>query len=184
MTVIAERGDLVIRRMRDEDDEYQRIVEWRNRPHVREWWDPDDLDLTVEAASVEYSARTLPGSSTVSCIIEFRSRPVGYIQFYAWDEYEEGAQTIGLPPADGTWGLDIFIGEPDLIDRGIGSAAVDLLCGHLFDARGASSVRIVVAMDNARALRAYEKAGFRRMTRVLDTDTRGGSRVESWLLVR
>jgi hypothetical protein len=78
----------------------------------------------------------------------------------------------------------VFIGESDLIDRGVGSSVVDLLSRYLFNERGASRVMFAVALDNARALRAYEKAGFAREGRVLDTDLRNEQRVESWLLVR
>ncbi len=51
--VIATDGDVVIRRMRDNPDDYALIVGWRNRPHVREWWDPDDPPLTVDDAIEE-----------------------------------------------------------------------------------------------------------------------------------
>ena len=37
---------------------------------------------------------------------------------------------------------------------------------------------------NTRALRAYEKAGFAREGRALDTDVKNGRRVDSWVLVR
>jgi RimJ/RimL family protein N-acetyltransferase len=159
------------------------MVRWRNAPHVREWWDPDEAPLTLEGSRKLYGPRTGSGTET-SCIIELDGLPVGYIQFYPWDEEPEAIDGMALPSTAGAWGLDIFIGEPDLINRGIGTRAVDLLCRSLFRDRGASAVMIVAAADNARALRAYEKAGFVRRARVLDTDTRGGERVESSALVR
>jgi aminoglycoside 6'-N-acetyltransferase len=184
MRVIAEREELVIRRMRDETKDYRRMAEWQNRSHVREWWDPDEPDLTEEGAAAVYGPMTRDDSQTTPCIIELEGRPIGYVQFYPWDDDEEGSDAMGLPPSEGAWGLDVFIGEPDLVNRGIGTAAVSLLCDHLFDERDASSVRLVSAIDNERALRSYEKAGFRKANRVLDTDTRGGQRVESWLMIR
>jgi aminoglycoside 6'-N-acetyltransferase len=184
MTLIAQRGDLVIRRMLDAPQDYQRLADWCNQPHVRPWWDPDEAPLTAETAAAAYGPDTKPDSPSIAGIIELRGRPVGFIQFYPWEAYEEEAQSIGLPPSDGAWGLDVLVGDPDLIDHGIGSEAVDLLCEHLFDVLDASSVRLVAAIDNARALRAYDKVGFRRAMRVLDTDTREGQRVESWLMIR
>jgi len=83
-----------------------------------------------------------------------------------------------------SWGLDLFVGEPDCIGRGLGSQVVDLLCRHLFDEKNAGAVALWAAQDNHRALRAYEKAGFHRDGEVLDTDTRGGERVRSWVMVR
>ncbi|HYX79649.1 MAG TPA: GNAT family N-acetyltransferase [Actinomycetota bacterium] len=179
---IAVEGDLRIRRMRDEDADHERMVRWRNARHVREWWDPDEPPLTLEESRRHYGPRT-GGGPEVACIVELKGRPIGYVQFYPWEEEPEAIEAIGLPTIPEAWGLDIFIGEPDLLDRGIGTRTVGLLCGSLFRDRGASAIMIVSAADNARALRAYEKAGFLRKARVLDTDTRGGERVESWLLV-
>lgn len=181
---IASEGDLRIRRMRDDEAEYERMVRWRNAPHVREWWDPDDPPLTLEEARDHYGPRTRERDPEVPCIIELEGRPIGYLHFYPWEDEPEALDARELPSISGAWGLDIFIGEPDLVDRGIGTRAVDLLCRSLFRDRRASAVMIVAAVDNARALRAYEKAGFVRKGRVLDTDTRGGQRVESWMLVR
>src|SRR5207253_4376667 len=48
--VIVGEGALSIRRMRDEPGEFERMAGWRNQPHVREWWDPDDPPLSAEAA--------------------------------------------------------------------------------------------------------------------------------------
>lgn len=182
LTAIARDGDLVIRPMRDELDDYRRMVRWRNQPHVREWWDFDEPDLTLEAALSEYGPDVRGDGATTACVIELGSRPIGYLQFYAWAAYSaEAGPEYDVPDA---WGLDLFIGEPDLVGRGIGSAAVDLVCRYLFDERGASSVMLAAAVENAVALRAYEKAGFKRTRRILDTDTKGGQRIECWLMVR
>ena len=71
-----------------------------------------------------------------------------------------------------TFGLDLFIGEPDLVGRGIGTRVVDLVCTYLEHDRGASAVALTTERTNLRAQRAYEKAGFRKVREVLDTDTR------------
>jgi len=91
---------------------------------------------------------------------------------------------MGMEVHEDAFGIDVFIGELDLIGRGIGSRAVDLLTRLLFDERGASQVAIVTALDNHVAQRAYEKAGFHRVGEVLDTDVRDGERVRSWLMTR
>ena len=182
--LIASENGLVIRRMRDEPAEYERIVQWQNQPHVREWWNPDDPPLSPDETQRQYEALTRADSTTIACVFEFEGRAAGYIQFYPWGPYQEEADEMGFPAVEDAWGLDVFVGEPDLIDRGVGSALVDLLSLFLFDECGASRVMFAAAVDNGRALRAYEKAGFTREGRVLDTDVKDGQRVASWLLVR
>ena len=184
--LVAERGDLRIRRMRDDDADHERMVGWRNSPHVREWWDPDDPPLTIESSRKGYGPLTRAGSPTVAAVMELDARPIGYIQFYPWAAYEDELEELGIDAAmpEGSWGLDVFVGEADCVGRGIGTRMVDLLCGHLFDDEDARAVVLWAEQGNHRALRAYEKAGFHREREVLDTDTRDGERVRSWVMVR
>ena len=182
--MIARDGELAIRRLRDDPGDYELIVRWRNEPHVRAWWDPDDPLLTLEAAIEEYRADTREDSPTRACIIERGNEPIGFLQFYRWSDQPSVAEVLEISLEQDAWGLDLFIGEPSQVGRGVGTRVIDLLCRFLFEERGASSVALVAAQDNARALRAYEKAGFRRVQPVLDTDVKDGQRVRSWLLVR
>jgi len=174
----------LIRRMREEPPEFELLVAWREEPHVAEWWDTDDPPLTYERAVAEYLEDLEPPGHTIPCIIELSGRPIGYVQVYAWAAFAKEAEEIGMPADEGAWGLDIFIGDPSLIGTGVGSRAVELVCRYLFDNRRARSVALCTAIENTRAQRAYEKAGFVKVRRVLDTDTRGGARVPSWLMVR
>lgn len=182
--LVVSDGALVIRRMRDERDEHERMVRWRNTPHVRVWWDPDDPPMILEASQAEYGPLCRDESSTTACIVEWQSRPVGYLQFYPWSDDPDEATEWGIPADGSAWGLDVFIGEPEMTGRGIGRRAVDTLARYLFDQRRATLVAFLVAKDNARAIRAYEKAGFIKRGSALDTDTRHGQRVESWVMVR
>jgi RimJ/RimL family protein N-acetyltransferase len=182
--VIAADGDLVIRRMRDHPDEHERMVAWRNSPHVREWWDLDDPPLTPAGAIDEYRELTDAAQPTTPCIIELAGVPVGYVQFYPWDAEEEYLATVGLSLPSGSWGLDIFI-EGGLAGTGIGSWAVQVLSDHLFVEEAATAVALVTESGNARAHAAYIRAGMRVSGKPFhDTDTRGGQPVESILMIR
>ncbi len=91
---------------------------------------------------------------------------------------------MGVPVDDGTWGLDIFLGDPSLL------AQRDRPARHRpplpVPAAGARATRVALltAVDNERAQRAYEKAGMRKVGRRLDLDRRDGVRIESWLMIR
>jgi RimJ/RimL family protein N-acetyltransferase len=58
--------------------------------------------------------------------------------------------------------LRIRIGEPAARGRGLGTEAVRQLLAHGFDRLGLRRVWLQVFPHNARAIRAYEKAGFTR----------------------
>lgn len=55
--------------------------------------------------------------------------------------------------------MDLYIGEPDMLDRGHGSALLRRQCDRLF-AAGVPAIGTDPHPDNIRARRAYEKAGF------------------------
>jgi len=167
------------------EDDLPLMARWRNEPHVRRWWDldGDPVPYTLEDAREEYGPDLEPGASTVEAIILLRGLPVGYVQWYRWAKSPE-SEEMGVPHDPDAFGLDIFIGEPDVVGTGVGSAAVDLVCHTLFAERNASRVALLTAVDNEQAQRAYEKAGLRKVRRTLDTDIKDGKRVESWLMVR
>ena len=58
--------------------------------------------------------------------------------------------------------IDIFL-TASRHGQGLGTEAIRLLARHLFEDRGHHRITIDPAADNAVAIRAYEKAGFRRV---------------------
>jgi aminoglycoside 6'-N-acetyltransferase len=57
-------------------------------------------------------------------------------------------------------GIDIFLSTP-FQDRGLGTDALRTLCRYLVDIRGHHRLTIDPAASNTRAIRAYEKVGFK-----------------------
>ena len=137
--------------------------------------------MTLEHARAEYGPDA--DAWVTGCIITVADRPVGYVQFYPWAGAADEAQEMGVPDPDTSYGLDIFIGEPDMIGRGVGATVVALVSRHLFSAQGARSVALLTPVGNDRAHRAYEKAGFRKVRQTLDTDVVDGERRMSWLMI-
>lgn len=181
---IVREGDLSIRRMRDTPGEYELVATWRNQPHVREWWDPDDAPMTSSDAERELREHVRGKTGTRAAIIELRGRPIGFVQFYPWAGESEYLDTVGIDVPPGSWGLDIFIGDLHRLGLGLGTRAIRLLCDHLLGSRKATAVALGVERANHRARRAYERAGMTPTVEFLDTDTRGGRRVVSILMVR
>lgn len=90
-------------------------------------------------------------------IVSYRNRPFAYAQDYevhAWPQ----AHLAHLP--EGSRAIDSFIGLASMIGRGHGGNYLRLLAEHLCE-QGAPLIVIDPHIDNLRARRAYEKAGFR-----------------------
>jgi aminoglycoside 6'-N-acetyltransferase len=84
-------------------------------------------------------------------VVEAEGEVIGAIQF---DEEED--------PMYRHAGIDIFL-TAFRHDQGFGSEAVRVLAQHLIEERGHHRLTIDPAADNAAAIRAYEKVGFRRV---------------------
>lgn len=124
------------------------LLRWRQDPEVVRFWDdaPEDLDACREEF---LDLDTVP---VWRFVIEWEGRGVGNIEYshpYADTDYLWTA------------GIDIFIGEPDARDRGVGTEAVRTLLQYLFEVKRLHRVTIDPEVGNPRAIRSYEKAGFR-----------------------
>jgi aminoglycoside 6'-N-acetyltransferase len=97
-------------------------------------------------------------------IVVSDDRPFAYLQCYDQSAWPDNG--LGDHPT-GTRGIDQFIGELDMMGQGHGSAFIRAFVEGAL-AKGAP--RIVTDPDpgNARAIRAYEKAGFAK-TKLVDT---------------
>jgi aminoglycoside 6'-N-acetyltransferase len=119
---------------------------WQMAPHVQEWWDDD---------SVVLASQDEPDLD--QHIVALDGRPLAYLQCYLQSAYPENG--LGTHPP-GTRGIDQFIGEPDLVGCGHGSAFIRAFVDGLL-AAGVPRVITDPSLRNARAIRACTKAGFR-----------------------
>ncbi|GLK79527.1 GNAT family N-acetyltransferase [Methylopila turkensis] len=130
-------------------DDLPQIAGWLREPHVARWWGDPDQQLALIREDLSEPRMALS-------IVSIDGRPSGYVQAYG--PFDFG--TLAGQPA-GSKGIDQFIGAPDLVGKGHGPALTEVFVATLF-AAGAPRVVTDPHPDNAVAIRAYEKAGFRR----------------------
>lgn len=65
-----------------------------------------------------------------------------------------------IDPVNRTGELGIMLGDKDEWNKGYGTEVMSLLARHCFDTLNLNRVSLRVYAENARARRAYEKAGF------------------------
>src|SRR5215216_7177201 len=135
----AESEENVVVRPLAAGDEAE-LLRIHSTPEVARWWDlPDDgFPWTDDTESTRLT-------------IEVDGAVAGLIQF--WQE---------LDPKYRHAGIDLFL-DPALHGRGLGTEAVRRVVRHLIDDLGHHRITIDPAAANTAAIRAYEKAGFRRV---------------------
>jgi aminoglycoside 6'-N-acetyltransferase len=156
-------------------DDVPLIVTWRSRPEVHEWY--GGRPVTEDEILVRHIHSTEP---VTRCIVEMDGEPIGFLQYYRY--IREWKPAVGLRKSEDAWGIDLFIGEPHLHGTGIGSRLVRGVAEFLADEHDATRVLIDPHVGNVRAVRAYEKAGFRKL-RVLPSYEQIGDRWhDAWLM--
>lgn len=139
-------------------DDLPMLAQWLARDHVRQWW--GDVDTQVGRVRAKLDGR----DTTRPFIFELGGVPTGYIQYSFFDDHKTPDQLAETPWLDmlpeGALGIDLFIAEAGSLSKGIGSVAVRTMAEMLWR-KGHRSILIDPDLKNARAVRAYEKAGFR-----------------------
>ena len=133
-----------------------RVRRWLEMPDVVRWWGQPDQQYALVNGDLDHPDMD-------QFIVGLGDHPFGYIQCYALSTWN---QSFGSQPA-ATRGIDQFIGEPDMIGHGHGSSFIRQFVENLL-ASGIPRIVTDPDPDNARAVRAYAKAGF-QSERLVDT---------------
>lgn len=144
------------------------LLKWLETPHVKKWWDADVswTSVLIEEKYGEYvggfKTQAAARRPIYAFIISFDGVDIGYIQYYDTHSFppEHDLCVSELPESCAM--IDWYIGEPGYVGRGIGPQALGVfLDEHVF--KSFASVLIDSDTANVRAIRAYEKAGFRKI---------------------
>ena len=134
------RGERVTLRPIEARD-VDRLAEILGEPEVVRWW--GDEHPAVGAKEL------LEATDEVGFVIEAGGEVVGSIQYY--EETDSMYRHAGM---------DIFLATAHQ-NRGLGSETLRLLARYLFEERGHHRLIIDPAVANERAIRTYERVGFR-----------------------
>jgi aminoglycoside 6'-N-acetyltransferase len=119
-----------------------RLTEIVTHPGVAAWWPGYDLDRVRREL-------VAPDDGTVTFAVEADGQVIGLVQYLEEQEPDYRHASI-----------DVFL-HPDWHGRGLGADAVRTLARHLFEQRGHHRLTIDPAAHNRRAIRSYERVGFR-----------------------
>jgi aminoglycoside 6'-N-acetyltransferase len=145
------------------------LYRWRQEPHVQRWWyEDDDSEPTLDVVARNYGPHH--DDKEHRYIIELDGRSIGYIQMYLLSDWPDYAALIQEQGA----GIDLFIGEPDVINKGIGTEVIKRFVEDVVFADPSIDTCIIdPEITNTAAIRAYEKAGFVPVRTVVVPNTPG-----------
>nr|WP_063840275.1 aminoglycoside 6'-N-acetyltransferase AacA40 [Pseudomonas aeruginosa]ACH43055.1 Aac(6')-IIa [Pseudomonas aeruginosa] len=144
------------------------LHEWLNRPHIVEWWGGEEARPTLQEVQSHYLPRVLAEEAVTPYIAMLGSEPIGYAQSY-----------VALGSGDGWWedetdpgvrGIDQSLANPEQLGKGLGTRLVCTLVKTLFNDPSVTKIQTDPAPNNVRAIRCYEKAGFRQQKVITTPD--------------
>ena len=137
------------------------LVRWQREAEVAIWW--GEADKSEDEIAAKWLRRAEGSGSdydrnTIRYVIVVDGNDIGLIQSYDLRHYPAHAAEVGIPNAAG---LDIFVGESEWRNKGIGTSIVQKFVEeYVFAIPGIETCVIDPDPENKRAMRSYEKAGF------------------------
>ena len=86
-------------------------------------------------------------------IIVYKEIPIGFISYASFHLAQNKTE------------LDIWMSGQENCEKGIGSKVIRMLCDYLMSDLEINEFLIIPSINNPRAIRAYEKAGFERVSK-------------------
>jgi RimJ/RimL family protein N-acetyltransferase len=138
---------------------------WLLEPHVKRWWDDGTKTPYPDAEIADYREAIHGLDPTYRYVAHIDDRPAGMFQHYRIGDSPEYAEALAL--AEDAVGVDLFIGEAELVGHGHGPPMIrQFLRDVAFPFHRMDVCVIGPSVTNVAAIRAYEKAGFRALREV------------------
>lgn len=137
-------------------NDYELLHTWLNRKHVAKNWNgPQSFDEVKTKYDKKRSSHFV-----FPYMVYLNNEPIGYIQSYQADLVGHGWWEN---EPHGTWGVDQFIGEENFIGKGLGPLFLKQFTDKLLTQPEVNRIITDPSPSNTSAIRAYEKAGFKKV---------------------
>lgn len=141
-------------------EHFKLLFQWLQSTHVRAWWDSENNWEEFEKRHSDMITHPL-----VFPHIVYKDKiPIGYINYWFVEEDPDFKPYFHSD----TVGTNQFIGIPELIEKGIGSEFIRQFTDELLSKPNIGMVITDPDPKNINAIRAYEKAGFKK-TKIMKT---------------
>jgi len=124
-------------------DDFPLLLDWLQRPHVKQWW--DDGDDTIARVARNYSSDP---ETTKRFIATLDGSEIGYLQFIRLDKCHVGT--------------DQFLADHDRLGKGLGTQCLRAFMNLIIAREAPDMISVDPHPNNRRAIRCYEKCGFVR----------------------
>lgn len=172
--MLFQNGYLKVRILEKKDNYL--LAKWLSDPAVLEFYEGRDNPFDLDKVNQVFYASE---DDEVKCIVEFNEKAIGYIQFYQLDD--ETRKVYGYED-ENIYGTDQFIGEVEYWNKGIGTLLVTSIVSYLLEQKNADRVVMDPQTRNTRAIKCYEKCGFKKVKILTKRELHEGEYQDCWLI--
>lgn len=183
MKHLSQNGDIGIRKMEDNIADYKLMETWLSTEELLDYYEGRSNSFDLEKVIKKFAPRTKGKEAVVPCLIEHNQKAIGYIQYFPIepDGYDVG-DAINMKNYGLAYGMDLFIGESDNWNKGIGTIVVRSMISYLFNNKNVDIIFIDPQTWNKRAIRCYEKSGFIPMLVIKNREVHDGEYKDSLIM--
>lgn len=134
------------------------LQKWLSDSLVLQFYEGRDLSFTLEDVKRKFFNRN---DVITRCLVVYQGDEIGYIQYYPINP--DTSNISDYQGMEGIYGLDQFIGESEFWNKGIGTMIITSTVAFLFNEKKVSTIIMDPMTSNKRAIKCYEKCGFRKV---------------------
>lgn len=177
METIIKENDITIKKIEQQDKLL--LLKWLTDERILNFWEGKSAVFDLNRIEDEYYS--VEDIEIIRAIIEYKGVPIGYVHMYNLNE--ELLNEYQYPITNKiVYGIDQFIGEPEYWNKGIGTAFMKLVLSYLKTQKNAEIVILDPHADNPRAIRCYEKVGFKKIKFLPKHELHDGEMVDCYLM--
>jgi len=183
MNYVCKDSIIGIRKLEDCLDDYTLLAKWLSDPVVLDYYEGRSNPFDLEKVMEKFAHRARGESQVIPCIIEYNEKAIGYIQYYKASFSEYGVTELAdIQKFVQPYALDVFIGETNYWSKGIGTKAIQMLIKYIFEIKNADIIFIDPQTWNKRAVRCYEKCGFKAVKIIEKRELHDGEYKDSLIM--
>lgn len=146
---------VLLRMLMDNDNDYNLLTKWYQEEEI--YTSFEQRKLNFEEIKKKYYPRTFIDSKNPVYMIEYKNIPIGIIQYKLVESEDKKLYKLS---GNHIYEIDIFIGELNQHNKGIGTTAISILSNMLYKEKNAETLVMCPLETNKKAIKCYEKCGF------------------------
>ena len=176
MEIIKEK-EISLRLLNEQDKNL--LLKWLTDERVLNFWEGKSAVFDLDRITEDFYGEE--NVEVIRTIIEYQGQAIGYLQMYKLDN--EALEEYSYQSTNKViYGVDQFIGEPEYWNKGVGTKFMRLVLQYLTNSKGAEIVILDPHADNPRAIRCYEKVGFKKIKFLPKHELHDGEMVDCYLM--